>query len=105
MHNTVMSKSKAEDFFSEQAGIDPERWEEIQEKYPVNSKYDEERFAIGEPPKRKRNRRGKLGGVPKKNRRYFDDDEWESMRRARAHYYKEWEEDFKYAKELADEGM
>jgi hypothetical protein len=97
--------SKTDEFFKEQRLVDPDKWDEVADKYPVNSSYDEERFAIGEPPKRKRNRKGKSGGVPKNKKRQFSDDEWEEVRRARAKYYKEWEEDYRYAKELADEGF
>lgn len=35
----------------------------------------------------------------------FSDDDWEEQNRARQKYLKEWEEDLRYAKELADEGM
>ena len=46
-------------------------------------------------PKRKTKRRGKsLRG-----------DDWEETQRARAHYLREWEEDMRYARELAEESM
>jgi hypothetical protein len=35
----------------------------------------------------------------------FSDDDWEEQNKARQKYLKEWEEDLRYAKELADEGM
>lgn len=41
---------------------------------------------------------------PKRNKRYSS-DEWEEQNQARKRYIKEWEEDLRYAQELANEGM
>lgn len=42
---------------------------------------------------------------PKKRSRQHGGADWEEMQRARAHYLREWEEDMRYAKELAEESM
>lgn len=96
----------ADDFFLEKSKSDPERWEELESQFPTLTKHDYHRAAIGEPISRKRKREGPKGDyVPKSRRRRLNDDDWEDSRRAKAKYLREWEEDFKYAKELADEGM
>lgn len=41
----------------------------------------------------------------KKRTRSNSGADWEEMQRARAHYLREWEEDMRYAKELAEESM
>jgi hypothetical protein len=41
----------------------------------------------------------------RKGNRRFDSDDWEETQRARAAYIKEWEEEMRYAEELANEGM
>lgn len=41
----------------------------------------------------------------RKKRRRFDSDEWEETQKARAKYLREWEEDLRYAEELANESM
>ena len=61
---------------------------------------DEEETGLSDKPwkqnkKRSRRHRGQR----------FSDDDWEEQNRARQKYLKEWEEDLRYAKELADEGM
>lgn len=95
----------ADDFFQEASESDPEYWDKLEKQYPVNSEYDELRFRIGEPPKRRRNRVGKSGGVPKDKKRTFSPDEWREYRKAKDKYLKDWYEDYYYAKKLADEGM
>lgn len=37
--------------------------------------------------------------------RRYNDQEWNDLQRARQAYLKEWEEDMRYAQELASEGM
>lgn len=94
----------AERFLAEASRQNPERYSEVVEQYPTNSPDDNYRHAHG------RRRVHRASGevtthVPKGQRRQFTDDEWaetqEAIRRGRA----EWEEDYKYAKQLADEGM
>lgn len=100
-----MSRDKADEFLEEQSERNPDYWELLAEMYTVNTPYDEDRFDYGEPPKRRRNREGKKGGVPKSKKRNFSDKEWAETQEAKRKYYREWEEDFRYAKELADDGM
>lgn len=45
------------------------------------------------------------GKKAKKRRTRFSEDDWEEQNRARKQYLKEWEEDLRYAQELANEGM
>jgi hypothetical protein len=101
----VSKTERAEEFFEDFAESNPEEWSELESRYPVNSKYDELRFRIGEPPKRRRNRMGKSGGVPKDAKRRFTQDEWREHRKAKDKYLQEWYEEYRYAKKLADEGM
>jgi hypothetical protein len=41
---------------------------------------------------------------PSRNRRYSE-TEWSEIQQARIQYLREWEEDMRYAQELASEGM
>lgn len=96
---------EADEFLAQAAKDDPERWSELEDSFPTLSKHDYRRIKNGEPNSRNRKRRGSAGGPPRQKRKFLETDEWEELRRARARYAREWEEDFKYAKELADEGM
>lgn len=94
----------ADRFLADASREDPERYSGLAEQYPINSPDDNYRHAHG----RRRIHRASGGVttyVPKEQRRQFTDDEWaetqEAIRRGRA----EWEEDFFYAQQLADEGM
>lgn len=93
MHQT------ADEFFEEVKKNDPDRWEEVEERYPVNSKYDEKRFRHGEPPGRRQARNGKSGGVPKDKKRKFTLDEWAEYRKAKKKYIDDWWIDNHYAEE------
>jgi len=98
-------RQTADDFFEAAADENPEYWGELEDRYPVNSKYDELRYRIGEPPKRKRDRDGLSGGVPKNKKRKFTQEEWKEYRKAKDKYLSDWYEDYYYAKKLADEAM
>lgn len=95
---------EADEFLAKAAKDDPEKWSELEDAFPTLTKHDYKRIKNGEPNSRNRKRKGP-SGVSKPNRRYLESDEWEELRKARARYAREWEEDFRYAKELADEGM
>ena len=41
----------------------------------------------------------------RKSGKDFRSDDWEELQRAKNRYLKEWEEDMRYAEELANEGM
>lgn len=60
---------------------------------------EEEESGLSDKPW-KDNRKSKS----KRSKRYSGDD-WEEQNRARKKYLKEWEEDLRYAQELANEGM
>ena len=61
---------------------------------------DEEEPGLSEKPWKDSKRKGK----PKRRQRHSEDD-WEEQNQARKRYLKEWEEDMRYAEELANEGM
>ena len=60
----------------------------------------EEELDLSDKPWKSGKKKSKKRGV--KN---FRSDDWEEMQRARSRYLKEWEEDIRYAEELANEGM
>lgn len=73
--------------------------EMIEDVEELTNQVDEEESGLSDKPWKQTKKRK---SVPR--RRYTDDD-WEEQNRARQKYLKEWEEDLRYAKELADEGM
>jgi len=89
----------ADEFFEEVKKTDPNRWVEVEERYPTNSKYDEKRFRQGEPPGRRLARNGQSGGVPKDKKRKFTPDEWIEYRKAKKKYIDDWWVDHHYAEE------
>src|SRR5438105_2850757 len=91
----------ADDFLEAARKADPKRYAELAERFPINTEDDETRFRIGEPPWRKRVRDGRRG-VSRDKRRYTD-AEWAEMKTARRRGLREWEVDYAFAKELADE--
>lgn len=95
----------AEEFLEEQARIDPEYFQELAEKYPIQTAYAKKRDAIGMPLSRKRKIEGLKGGIPKHMKRKFTDDEWKESRSAVERGRREHMENARYAQELADEGM
>ncbi len=95
----------AEEFLEEQALLDPEYFEELAEKYPIQTAYAKKRDAIGMPLSRKRKLEGPKGGIPKHMKRKFSDEEWRKTREAVEKGRREHMEDMRYAQELADEGM
>lgn len=95
----------ADDFLKTASEVDPEKWAYLEEEFPVLSKHDYIRAKYGEPIGRRMRREGKKGGVPRNKRRKWDDDDWEEMREKRRQYYRDFAEEERYAKELADEGM
>ena len=60
----------------------------------------EEELELSEKPWKN----GKRKPKNRRDRRSGGDD-WEEVQRARARYIKEWEEDMRYAEELANESM
>lgn len=81
----------AADAFLEAAKLrDPQRYAELERRFPVETKYDRTRAFLGEPISRNRKRRGKSGGVPAEHRRRYADEEWplvqEAMREGKAEY-------------------
>ena len=97
--------SLADEFFDKQKRANKRRWDQVKEKFPVNSPYDEERFRLGEPPHRRRKRVGPAGGVPRAHRRKFTAEEWMEYRKAKKKYLDEWYQDLHFAKELSEQGM
>lgn len=96
----------AADEFLEKAKLrDPERYAELERRYPIESKYDRTRAYLGEPISRNRKRRGKSGGVPAEHRRRYADEEWPKVRDAMKDGKREHLELERIAEELAAEGM
>ena len=103
MTDTDTAPQTAEEVFAQAERDDPQRYAELAARYPINSIYDDQRFRIGEPIDRKRRRDGKLGGPTHKLR--YSDEEWLEVQQARRLGLREWETDYAFAKELAQEGM
>lgn len=66
----------------------------------LNELVDEEETGLSDKPWKQTKKRGR-----RREAHRFSDDEWEEQNRARLKYLKEWEEDMRYAKELADEAF
>lgn len=98
--------SDSADRFLEEAKLrDPERYAELERRFPTESKEDRMRARLGEPITRDQQRRGKSGGVPKEHRRRYSDSEWPAvwaawLRGRREHLAIE-----RAAEELAHQGM
>jgi len=112
MHDT--SLPSADEFFVQQSKENPDKWKEVSERFPVNSKYSEDQIyydpvkghLIDESPRRRRNRvKDKFPAIPKESRRRLPDEEWEDYRHNKSRYQQDWLEDYYHAKELADQGM
>lgn len=98
--------SDAADLFLDEAKTrDPERYAELERRFPIESKYDRTRAFLGEPIKRNRKRRGKSGGVPAEHRRRYSDEEWPIAYAAFRNGVQEHLELERVAEELAAEGM
>ena len=96
----------AADAFLEEARLrDPERYAELERRYPVETKYDRTRAYLGEPISRNRARRGKSGGIPREHRRRYSDEEWPAVEAAMRRGKREHLEIERIAEELAAEGM
>lgn len=116
MQSTFMSNN-AEDFLIHQSKENPEKFKEVAEKYPVNSKYAKNQIyhdpalggLIDESPRRRDRRRKERApedkGVPKESRRRLSPEDYEDYRNNKSIYEKDWLEDYYKAKELADQGM
>ena len=96
-----MTTDLAAAFLVEAKARDPERYAELEQRYPLSSDYDDQRHKHGEPIKRRRKRLGPAGGVPREKRRRLTDDD----RQAWKAWLKEWQLDYAYAKVLADDGL
>lgn len=59
----------------------------------------EEEPALSDKPWRDSRKKGKS------KRRKYSEEDWEEQNAARKRYLREWEEDMRYAEELANEGM
>lgn len=98
----------SDEFLAAQAKDNPDKFQEVAEKYPTLSKRDYYRIKLGEPISRASKRRKQETTdadrpVPKK--RNLSPEDYEDYRNNKASYESEWLEDYYYAKELADEGM
>lgn len=95
----------ADEFLQEAKLRDPDRYAELEDRFPVESKYDRTRAYLGEPIIRNRKRRGKSGGIPKEHRRRYSDQEWPEVKAAHIAGVREHLELERIAEELASEGM
>lgn len=95
----------ADRFLQEAKERDPERYAALEERFPIESKYDRTRAYLGEPISRNRKRRGKSGGIPKEHRRRYSDAEWPSVEAAYRSGVAEHAAIERIAEELAAEGM
>jgi hypothetical protein len=92
----------AEEFFEKAREDNPSRYAEVSRKYSVQSEYRKQRDKEGGRPRKWYD---KAGGVPKSMKRRMDAEEWLAFRKAKSLYRKEWEMDYAFALELANEGM
>lgn len=95
----------ADRFLEEARALDPERYAELERRFPIESKYDRTRVFLGEPISRNRKRRGKSGGVPAEHRRRYSDEEWPAAQAAFKDGVREHLEIERSAQELAAEGL
>lgn len=95
----------ADRFLQEAKTRDPERYAELERRFPIESKYDRTRAYLGEPISRNRKRRGKSGGIPAEHRRRYSDEEWPTIKAAFRAGLREHLELERIAEELAAEGM
>jgi hypothetical protein len=80
---------------------DPERYAELEARFPISTEMDDFRFANGEPRKRTLKRRGLSGGVPRSMRRRLTDEDRAAMREGE----RELRLTYALAQELAQQGM
>lgn len=96
---------EADRFLEEAKQRDPERYAQLEQRFPMESKEDRMRARLGEPIARDQARRGKSGRVPNEHRRQYNNEEWATawaawLRGRREHLAIE-----RVAEELAYEGM
>ena len=77
----------ADEFLAEAKQRNPERYAELEKRFPIESQYDRLRHKLGEPLTRSRKRRENdgLGSgryVPLDMRRQFTDEEWTATKKA-----------------------
>ena len=100
----------SDSFLAAQAKDNPEKFQEVSERYPVLSKRDYYRIQLGEPISRASKRRKDTltdaeRPVPKEKKKNFSPEDYEDYRNNKSTYEREWLEDYYRAKELADQGM
>lgn len=107
--------SESEEFLKSQKQSNPDRFQEVADKYAVNTPYGEKKFyydkfqgtMIDHSPERKRDRK-RQHSTPdpeKPKSKKLDPNEWEDYRKSKQQYERDWLEEYYYAKELADQGM
>lgn len=99
------SQDDADTFLREAKASDPLRYAEIERQYPTNSPDDLFRHTHGISRRSLGSKAAVTSHVPPSQRRQFADDEWLSAQEAIRAGRRECDENEKYAKRLADEGM
>jgi hypothetical protein len=106
--NRTESFRDADAFLENAKQTDPERYAELEKRYPTLTARDYLRSRLGKTITRAKKERVTAEGdhpVVGKKRRWLEEQDWSDYQRNRKRYIEEWEDEYYRAKELADQGM